>query len=241
MIKQCIILNREFYCLNKELSIPMTSIFSHIFKKKDDQDKGERTKKIEVSPEQANTVKRLLENFRELDEEEIINFIENDPVLSKLPLKKRFEILETVKEYQIILEGGDKEEKKPEQSEMKLGIGSKVKIKKRISGHSAGDEAIVIKLDGQEAVLKIEFCEHKSPVEDLELLSNGFRIGDRVKIKKNVNSPKFGWGRIEGQYDEIGEVIGSEGWSEEKDYVKILIKFSSSYEWKADAEELEFA
>ena len=75
-----------------------------IFKKKDGQEKREKAKKTEIKPDQAKAVKRLIENLKELDEEELIAFIENDPELSKLPLKKRYEILESAKEYQQKLE-----------------------------------------------------------------------------------------------------------------------------------------
>ena len=99
----------------------MISIFSHLFKKKDDQDKGETTKKIEVSSDQAKAVKRLLENFQELDEEELIAFIENDPVLAKLPLKKRYEILESAKEYQQKLENPESEETEKQEKKEQEG------------------------------------------------------------------------------------------------------------------------
>ena len=138
----------------------MTSIFSKF--KKDDQKKGEQTKTIEVSPDQAKTVERLLENFQELDEEELINFIDNDSVLAKLTLKKRYEILELAKTYQQKLDNPEPVETEKQESET---------------------------LDIKEYIRTHEFKNRNGNVIDLAEIDKlrGYKIGDKLKVRKGVD------------------------------------------------------
>ena len=140
-----------------------------------------KREEIQLSSELNEAVDNLLEKLPELNEEQLMEQIDNDEHLSQLPLKVRAQILEVVIAYQQKLEGGGmtrKEGKEKKEGAIKIGMGSRIRVKRNLDNH-INDEGTIIKYIGGGAYrIKVGICEHDISKGDMEILSSGLEEED---------------------------------------------------------------
>ncbi|XP_017581199.1 E3 ubiquitin-protein ligase KEG-like [Pygocentrus nattereri] len=125
-----------------------------------------------------------------------------------------------------------------------IRVGDRVKVKASVSSpkHGWGDVTsksvgVVTALDGES--LTIEFPEHKSwkgLVSEMELASSAdsgyFRVGDQVRVKASVNTPKYEWG--DASHKSVGVITAING-------EKMTVDFPEHKSWNGLVSEMELA
>ncbi|XP_036437812.1 E3 ubiquitin-protein ligase KEG-like isoform X2 [Colossoma macropomum] len=125
-----------------------------------------------------------------------------------------------------------------------IRVGDRVRVKASVSSpkHGWGDVShksvgVVTALEGES--LTVEFPEQKSwkgLVSEMELTSSAdsgyFRIGDRVRVKASVSSPKYEWGSA--SHKSVGVVTAING-------EKMTVDFPEHKSWKAAVSDMELA
>ncbi|XP_037393844.1 uncharacterized protein LOC108411315 isoform X2 [Pygocentrus nattereri] len=123
-------------------------------------------------------------------------------------------------------------------------VGDRVRVKATVSspkydwGHASHRSVgVVTAVDGE--TMTVDFPEHRSwkaAVSEMELApsvdSETFRVGDRVRVKTSVSSPKYGWG--DASRRSVGVVTGVNGES-------MTVDFPEHKSWKAAVSEMELA
>ncbi|XP_066533930.1 uncharacterized protein [Hoplias malabaricus] len=123
-------------------------------------------------------------------------------------------------------------------------IGDKVRVKASVSSpryqwEDASNKSVgvITAIDGES--LTVDFPERKAwkaNVSEIELApsvdSRNFRVGDQVRVKASVSSPKYHWGRASNR--SVGVVTAISGYS-------MTVDFTEHMSWKADASEMELA
>ncbi|KAL6486449.1 hypothetical protein MHYP_G00058410 [Metynnis hypsauchen] len=123
-------------------------------------------------------------------------------------------------------------------------VGDRVRVKASVSSPkydwgraSHGSVGVVTAISGES--MTVDFPEHKSwkaAVSEMELAPNAdsgnFRIGDRVRVKASVSSPKYDWGRA--SHSSVGVVTAINGES-------LTVDFPEHKSWKAAVSEMELA
>ncbi|KAL7888353.1 hypothetical protein AOLI_G00033270 [Acnodon oligacanthus] len=123
-------------------------------------------------------------------------------------------------------------------------VGDRVRVKTSVSSpkYGWGDASrrsvgVVTAVDGES--MTVDFPEHKSwkaAVSEMELApssdSETFRVGDRVRVKTSVSSPKYGWGDASRRSVGVVKAI---------DIVSMTVDFPEHKSWKAEISEMELA
>ncbi|XP_036437815.1 uncharacterized protein LOC118815656 isoform X2 [Colossoma macropomum] len=123
-------------------------------------------------------------------------------------------------------------------------VGDRVRVKASVSSPkydwgraSHSSVGVVTAVDGER--MTVDFPEHKSwkaAVSEMELApsvdSETFRVGDRVRVKASVSSPKYGWG--DASRRSVGVVTAISGES-------MTVDFPEHKSWKAAVSEMELA
>ncbi|XP_066533890.1 uncharacterized protein [Hoplias malabaricus] len=126
----------------------------------------------------------------------------------------------------------------------KFRIGDRVRVKASVTSpkHGWGDAShksvgVVTALNGES--MRVDYPEHKSwmaAVSEMELApstdSENFRIGDRVRVKASVSSPKYGWGSASHKSIAVVTAINGE---------TMIVDYPEHKSWKAAVSEMELA
>ncbi|KAL7888352.1 hypothetical protein AOLI_G00033260 [Acnodon oligacanthus] len=123
-------------------------------------------------------------------------------------------------------------------------IGDRVRVKASVHtpkyewGHASHKSVGVVKAINGER-MTVDFPEHESwngLVSEMELAPSAdlghFRVGDRVRVKASVSTPKHGWGDV--SHTSVGVVRALDG-------EKMTVDFPGHKSWAAAASEMELA
>ncbi|XP_063070704.1 uncharacterized protein LOC134461777 [Engraulis encrasicolus] len=117
-------------------------------------------------------------------------------------------------------------------------VGDRVRVKASVVepkhnwGNATHNSVGVVKVFTQNSLMLVDFPgESNWKADPVEMEYIGFIVGDRVRVKASVQSPKQGWGKVTHSSVGVVKAFTPDG--------RMLVDFPGQPKWRADPSEME--